>query len=104
MKKTIHGVIRLRIRHTSGQLRISLFDNGIGFSAEQLEKYNHLQPDDDLNMHGYRNVIFRLKYTYGDEMSYCLRSREGKWTNLSLTIPDRLPAETAMTETQKGGE
>ncbi len=91
MKKLDHGVIRLRIRHTGGQLKISLFDNGVGFSPEQLEIYNHLQPDDGLNMHGYRNVVFRLIYTYGDRASYRLRSREGQWTNLSLTIPDRLP-------------
>ena len=91
MKKLDHGVIRLRVRHTGGQLRISLFDNGIGFSPEQLEIYNHLQPDDGLNMHGYRNVIFRLIYTYGDQVSYRLRSREGQWTNLSLILPDQIP-------------
>ena len=100
MKKTEHGVIRLRIRYTNGQLRISLFDNGVGFSPAQLEVYNHVQPDDDLTMHGYRNVVFRLKYTYGDRMSYRLRSREGQWTNLSLTIPDAIP-DSALTE---GGE
>ena len=91
MKKLDHGVIRLRVRHGDGKLKISLFDNGIGFSPDQLEIYNHLQPDDGLNMHGYRNVIFRLIYTYGDQASYRLRSREGQWTNLSLILPDRLP-------------
>lgn len=91
MKKLDHGVIRLRVRHGDGKLKISLFDNGIGFSPEQLEIYNHLQPDDSLNMHGYRNVIFRLIYTYGDQALYRLRSREGQWTNLSLILPDRLP-------------
>ena len=104
MKKTDRGVIRLRIRRGGGMLKISLYDNGIGFSPEQLEAYNNVQPDDSLNMHGYRNVILRLKYTYGDRMSYCLRSREGEWTNLSLEIPDRLPGETAIPETQKKGE
>ena len=104
MKKTDQGVIRLKIRRSGGMLRISLYDNGIGFSPEQLEVYNNVQPDDGLNMHGYRNVILRLKYTYGDRLSYCLRSREGRWTNLSLDIPDRLPAETVLAETQKGGE
>ena len=103
MKKTDHGVIRLRVRHTGGQLRISLFDNGIGFSPEQLEIYNHLQPDDDLTMHGYRNVVFRLKYTYGEQAAYRLRSREGQWTNLSLTVPDKIP-DPAPAEGAKGGE
>ena len=101
MKKLDHGVIRLRVRHTGGQLRISLFDSGIGFSPDQLEIYNHLQPDDDLNLHGYRNVIFRLKYTYGEQISYRLRSREGQWTNLSLTIPDRLP-DPSLAEGEEG--
>ena len=106
MKKTDQGVIRLRIRHSGGMLRISLFDNGIGFTTEQLEAYNHLQPDDEVNMHGYRNVILRLQYTYGDRVSYRLRSREGQWTNLSLTIPDELPpeiSETAQEKTRDGG-
>ena len=107
MKKMDHGVIRLRIRHAGDTFRISLFDNGIGFSPAQLEVYNHLQPDEDLSMHGYRNVIARLRYTYGDRMSSCLRSREGQWTNLSLTIPDRLPEpiyEAALADAQKGGD
>ena len=105
MKKTEHGVIRLRIRHTGGQLRISLYDNGIGFSPEQLEIYNHLQVDDEMNMHGFHNVLFRLKYTYGDRMAYRLRSREGQWTNLSLTVPDQLPGNPANpTDAAKGAE
>ena len=103
MKKTEQGVIRLRIRRAAGQLRISLFDNGIGFSPEQLELYNDLQPDDGLNMHGYRNVVFRLKYTYGEQFTYRLRSREGQWTNLSLTIPDQLPADIPASDAPKEG-
>ena len=103
MKKTDGGVIRLKVRRSEGTLRISLYDNGTGFTPEQLEAYNNLEPDDDVNIHGFRNVIFRLKYTYGDRASYCLRSREGQWTNLSLVIPDRLP-ETAGPEGQKGGD
>ena len=107
MKKLDAGVIRLRIRHAGGQLRISLFDNGIGFTPAQLEACNHLQPDDDLNIHGYQNVIFRLQYAYGDQLSYRLRSREGQWTNLSMIIPDRIPAESpysAAAAKTKGGE
>lgn len=102
MKKTEHGVIRLRIRHAAGQLRISLIDNGIGFSPEQLDVYNHLQADDELNMHGFHNVLFRLKYTYGDRMAYRLRSREGQWTNLSLIFPDHL--DNGGTDPEKGVE
>lgn len=104
MKKTDRGVIRLRIRHRGDRLKISLYDNGTGFSPEQLKAYNNVQPDDSLNLHGYRNVILRLTYTYGEAMTYCLRSGEGRWTNLTLEIPDRLPEETAMTALRKKGE
>ena len=53
-------------------------------------------------MHGYRNVIFRLIYTYGDQASYRLRSREGQWTNLSLIFPDHL--DNGGTDPEKGVE
>ena len=45
----------------------SLFDNGIGFSPEQLETYNSLQPDDSLDIHGFRNVIFRWEQQRTDK-------------------------------------
>ena len=97
MKKMDKGIIRLRIRHKVGQLRITLFDNGTGFPEELVEAYNHLELGEEMEIHGYKNVIYRLKYTYGDAARATVRSREGHWTNLSIVIPDRLP-ETALAE------
>lgn len=97
MKKMSKGIIRLRIRHSGGFLKISLFDNGVGLTPEQAEEYNHLQPGDEMNAHGFENVMYRLKYTYGDRASARIRSRKDCWTNLALTIPDTVP-ETMMKE------
>ena len=91
MKKMDRGVIRLRIRRRDGRLVISLFDNGTGFPQALVYEYNHLTLGEEMEIHGYKNVIYRLKYTYGDAALARVRSREGHWTNLSIIIPDRIP-------------
>ena len=91
MKKVGKGRVRLRIRHTGDRLKISLYDNGIGFPKELMEKYQHMQLAEELELHGSANVLARLKYTYGDEAHVQLHSKEGCWTNLSINIPDKLP-------------
>ena len=45
----------------------------------------------ELESHGYGNVISRLRFTYGEGAVVRVRSREGCWTNLYISIPDRLP-------------
>lgn len=92
MKKMERGVIRLRIRHRGDRLVISLFDNGTGFPPEVVERYNHLQLEDELEIHGYGNVLQRLRYTYGEDARVQVRSRQGRWTNLAISIPDAMPA------------
>lgn len=92
MTKMERGVIRLRIRRRRNQLVISLYDNGMGFPPEVVERYNHLQLEDELEIHGYGNVLQRLRYTYGEEAHVQVRSRQGHWTNLAIAIPDVLPA------------
>jgi len=99
MKKMSRGTIRLRVRHSGGFLKISLYDNGVGLTPEQVEEYNHLQPSDEMNAHGFQNVIYRLKYTYGDRAYATIRSRKDCWTNLALTIPDTVP-ETMLKEAE----
>ena len=93
MKKMSKGKIRLRVRHSQGLLKISLYDNGIGLTPEQVAEYNHSEPSDEMNAHGFQNVIYRLKYTYGDRAQATFRSRKGCWTNLSLIIPDSVPEQ-----------
>lgn len=91
MRKQSRGVIRLKIRRKEGRLCISLFDNGIGFPQEMIERYEHASWREELEIHGYGNVLRRLHFTYGDAAVVKVRSREGRWTNLSISIPDSVP-------------
>ena len=91
MRKQSRGVIRLKIRHRDGRLRISLFDNGVGFPQDVIERYERATWTEELEIHGYGNVLCRLRFTYGDEAQVKVRSREGRWTNLFISIPDRVP-------------
>ena len=91
MKKVGKGRVRLRIRHTGNRLKISLYDNGVGFPKELMDKYQNMLLAQQLELHGTANVLARLKYTYGDDAVVQMRSREGCWTNLSIIIPDELP-------------
>lgn len=91
MRKQSKGIIRLKIRHRDGRLRISLFDNGTGFPQEAIERYEQAAWTEELEIHGYGNVLCRLRFTYGEEAVVKARSREGRWTNLFISIPDRVP-------------
>lgn len=91
MRKQGRGVIRLKIRHRGGRLRITLYDNGTGFPQEMIERYERMNLADELEIHGYGNVLCRLRFTYGDEAVVKVRSREGAWTNLFISIPDKVP-------------
>ena len=90
MKKQSKGVIRMKIRHKDGRLRITLFDNGTGFPQDLIRRYEQEAPMGELESHGYGNVISRLRFTYGEGAVVRVRSREGCWTNLYISIPDRL--------------
>lgn len=91
MRKQSRGVIRLKIRRRNGRLCISLFDNGTGFPQEMIERYEHASWTEELEIHGYGNVLCRLRFTYGDAATVKVRSREGRWTNLSISIPESVP-------------
>lgn len=93
MRKQGRGIIRLKIRHRGGRLRISLYDNGTGFPQQVIERYERMNLADELEIHGYGNVLCRLRFTYGDEAVVKVRSREGAWTNLFISIPDKVPDE-----------
>ena len=54
-----------------------------------IERYERMNLADELEIHGYGNVLCRLRFTYGDEAVVKVRSREGAWTNLFISIPDR---------------
>lgn len=91
------GVISLSLYEKEGQVCISVKDNGVGMSAETIEKVlNGAYREEDMasggNGVGMDNVISRMKLFTGNENVMTVKSEgEGKGTEVSLYLPK--PAE-----------
>lgn len=93
MKKPSAGVIRLKVRCRGDRIRISLFDDGTGFPHALIERYRHMDFENELELHGYTNVMCRLKQAYGDGARFEIHSREGCWTNIGIVIQNTADGE-----------
>lgn len=88
MQKGGIGRIVCRIRRSGGDLKVCVMDNGSGFPQEQAKRYSHPEQLEETEMHGLANVARRLHYTYGRRACLQIRSRPGRWTNVSICIQD----------------
>lgn len=93
MKKPTSGVIRLKIRCRGDRIRISLYDNGMGFPNELIEKYRSMSFEGELELHGFANVLCRLRRAYGDDVRLEIHSKEGCWTNIGIVMPGSVASE-----------
>ena len=84
MKKTEKGLIRLKVYRRGGQIVISLFDNGVGFTKEQIDYYEHLSMENVGEIHGLANVLLRLKFAFGENVQVHIRSHPGQWSNVCI--------------------
>lgn len=69
------------------EIKISISDNGIGFSKEKLE--NILSDGSQSKSIGLRNVNNRLINFYGQQYRLRIRSNKGKGTTVEIVIPLR---------------
>lgn len=98
------GVIRLSLYEKAGQACISVKDNGVGMSAETIDKVmSGTYRDEDMasggNGVGMDNVISRMKLFTGNENVMTIRSGgEGKGTEVCLHLPKTVERE------EDGGE
>lgn len=86
MKKPEKGLIRLGIFRRKNKVVISLFDNGVGFTAEQIDYYEHLTMDSVREIHGLANVLLRLRFAFGESVQVRIHSRAGQWSNVCITF------------------
>ncbi|MBR5109664.1 MAG: histidine kinase [Clostridia bacterium] len=86
MKKTEKGLIRLGVYRRKNRVVISLFDNGIGFSKEQIDYYEHLSTENVREIHGLANVLLRLRFAFGQNVDVRIRSHPGQWSNISIAF------------------
>jgi two-component system, sensor histidine kinase YesM len=93
------GEINISAKHTDSALQLTVADNGIGMSAEQLDKVRQrLENTDDAadesesGQHefksgvGLRNVYLRLKLFYRDKVDFQIDSKEFEGTVITIRI------------------
>jgi two-component system sensor histidine kinase YesM len=91
------GIIELKAESEDDKLIISVYDNGVGISTEELDKLSdRLSMDDDAYFKmigkrgksiGIENVNRRIKLFYGQEYGLKLESGEGQYTRVTASIP-----------------
>ncbi|MFC5467682.1 sensor histidine kinase [Cohnella suwonensis] len=84
------GIVYVQAELEDDQIRVDVFDNGEGMTAEKIEKLvsslNETE-DDENNRIGLRNVHLRLRLTYGERHGLEFRSEPGAGTHITFTIP-----------------
>ena len=74
-------------------LQISVTDNGVGMSREQIEKVLSAQSApgaDFFRQVGIHNVNQRIRYDFGEDYGISIDSVEGQYTTMTITLPYRL--------------
>lgn len=93
------GNIRIAAEDYGEEILISVEDDGIGMTQDQLEHLRDENPDVEKEGHtgiGIRNVDRRLRLHYGDRYGLMIESIHGKGTIVRLRIPKKhLPSDKA---------
>lgn len=82
------GQITLRIKRIDDDLRISIFDNGIGIEPSVLTQILKKEKKGYISKHiGVQNVYDRLKLYYGADINFTINSTPDQGTVTTLIIP-----------------
>ncbi len=90
------GHIRLTVTGTESSVRISVSDNGIGMTEEQIKgilEGGYVMKDQEKNSNGVgvRNVISRLELYYGEKGIFDIRSEgKDKGTEIIIDLPRKI--------------
>lgn len=91
------GLIRIEAREEEGKLVITVSDNGVGMTPDQLDEANRmLQARDHSGAHiGLCSVHERIQLHYGEAYGMTIASSPQNGTAISLSMPERrAPRET----------
>lgn len=82
------GTVTVSIHCENDQMFISIKDDGVGMSGEQLEHINKKKRIDSREEGiGVRNCIQRLEQIYGPQYKMIINSEEGKGTEINFQVP-----------------
>jgi two-component system, sensor histidine kinase YesM len=83
------GKIQIFIKEQDENMKIEIYDNGVGIEEETLEKVKEKR--ESKNEHfsgiGINNVDSRIKLIYGDEYGIEIKSKLDKGTTITIIIP-----------------
>jgi two-component system sensor histidine kinase YesM len=78
------GIIRITVFTDETYLHIVVYDSGVGMNAAKMEE---LMNETNTKSFGFRGIIKRIRYYYGVEDVYEIRSEEGIFSEIDLKLP-----------------
>lgn len=81
------GNIKLKVDLVGNLMKISIEDNGMGMTEEELEKVMNDKINNNNLSFGLRGTVERLKIFYGISEVYKIESRKRYGTKVTITIP-----------------
>lgn len=83
------GRIQIFIKEQDENMKIEIYDNGVGIEEDTLEKVKEKR--ESKNEHfsgiGINNVDSRIKLIYGDEYGIEIKSKLNKGTTVTILLP-----------------
>lgn len=97
LRKSVDNILKISVYSTQNRNVISITDNGMGMSTEQLKRLNRRLESGELEETSYRreggnsialvNVNARLRLTYGPEYGLSVQSMENIGTKVTIILP-----------------
>lgn len=82
------GIIRIKASMIEGAVNLSISDDGVGMSAEEIEQILRTERKGQIRSFGLWGTMERLRIYYGDEDCIHIESKPGRGTTITLTIPN----------------
>jgi two-component system sensor histidine kinase YesM len=82
-----YGIIKLTVELIDNLINISIEDDGVGMTEEELDKVVSDKIDNNNLSFGLRGTIERLRIFYGTSDVYEIKSRKRYGTKVNITIP-----------------
>jgi len=86
--KGTKGVIRISIKNVDGSVKISISDDGIGMSQDEIEQVLFTERQGQIKSFGLWGTMERLRIFYDDRDVFHIESEPGTGTNITLILPN----------------
>ncbi len=86
-KIDVNGIINIEVKEDNNRLLLSVIDNGIGFSKDQISQILNKCKENEISDNiGLRNVYQRLMYYFNDDVKLSIES-DWDTTKVSFSLP-----------------